>query len=103
MEQYLNFKLLNNKTSIFVDKKVFEDIIGFLDESISGVKINKSNIDVSFLPEENNVYIVIDIRVSKNVKVSEKVNQIKNKIEVHTELLLGIKPKNIIINCIDIF
>lgn len=88
----------SQKVSLIVSKKAFEDIVSSLPKVISGIKIDVLSIDVNFSDKANNVEISFDIKIEKSEKISEKINEIKNKIEIHCLYLIDAKPKNLIIN-----
>lgn len=97
MVSYLVIKT-HPKTSVMIDRQVFEDIINSLAKSVSDIKINTFKTSITFLKKENNVNLSLEIKISKNVKIADKVKEIKNKIESHCLYLTNFKPQNIIIN-----
>lgn len=90
----------NQRTSILVDKKAFEDIINTLPKFISGIKVNILKTKIDFFQKENNVEILLEIKVAKEEKIDVKIKEVREKIEFHSFLLLDKNPKNIIIFCV---
>ncbi len=91
----------STKTTTYISKKCFEDVINVLAEQVQNIKINYANNQIKFFQKENNVEISIEIKVAKSVKsLSDKISELKSKIEFSTLTLLGFKPKNIIIYCL---
>ncbi|MBD5423349.1 MAG: hypothetical protein HDR43_02540 [Mycoplasma sp.] len=93
----------NQKISIIVDKKAFEDVINSLTKTISGIKINDSKTEVEISEKNNNVTFSIEIKISEKLNISEIIKTIKNKIEIHCLFLIDKKPKNILINYVGTF
>ncbi len=93
----------NQKISLIIDKKAFEDIINSLDKTIEGIKINDSKTEIVIREKENNIFFQIEVKVSSKVNISETIKKLKNKIEMHCLFLVDKKPKNITINYVGSF
>lgn len=88
----------NQKVSLVIDKKAFEDVINSLSKTIDGIKINDSKTEILIREKENNIFFFIEVKISSKLNISETIKLIKNKIEMHCLFLTDKKPKNIMIN-----
>lgn len=88
----------NQKVSLIIDKKAFEDVINSLSKTIEGIKINDSKTEILIREKENNIFFLIEVKISSKLNISETIKLIKNKIEMHCLFLVDKKPKNITIN-----
>ena len=50
------------------------------------------------LKTSNNIFFLIEVKISSKLNISETIKLIKNKIEMHCLFLTDKKPKNITIN-----
>ena len=88
----------NQKVSLIIDKKAFEDVINSLSKTIEGIKINDYKTEILIREKENNIFFLIEVKISSKLNISETIKLIKNKIEMHCLFLADKKPKNITIN-----
>ena len=48
----------NQKVSLIIDKKAFEDVINSLSKTIEGIKINDSKTEILIREKENNIMVI---------------------------------------------
>lgn len=88
----------NQKISVIVNKKAFEDIISSLEKTIKYIKIDNSKTEIKIYEKENTVSFLVQVKVSEGEDLKNIIKKIKEKIEFHCLYLIDKKPKNIVIN-----
>lgn len=88
----------NQKISIIVNKKSFEDVVNSLEKNIQYIKIDKQKTEIKVYEKENTVSFLIQIKIAESEDIKKIIKSIKDKIEFHCLYLIDKKPKNIIIN-----
>ena len=90
----------NQKVSTLVSKKAFEDIVNTLPKVIDGIKVNTSKTNIEISSDNKKINIFLEVKISPEYDMSEKIKEIKNKIDTHSLYLIDSKPQNIMISYI---
>ena len=91
---------LNSKVAFSVHKKAFIEIINTIPKKINDVQVINSKTDISISIDGKKFSLYLEVKISDEIKIANKINEIKNYLETHSMYLVDSKPLNIIINCV---
>lgn len=98
MRDHINLQL-TAKLTTRVTKQAFIDVVNGLNATMTTLRICTEQTQVHILEDSNNLIIDVVVALAPEAPWAATLQELKDKIEVHCQLLMDQKPANILINC----